>query len=159
MILNKQLWFERRLIYIFSFSCQVKPLNERLREVRGAKMVVDVVQCSQNAPQLKRVVQFVCGNSLVCENLKDARHVAFDGPERLKVRFRCGHAYSACALARSNLKVIKWPLSVLIPSLNLTDDLCIKITLLFWNFLDRVFGRYLVLQVGGDLWWLCSSAL
>ncbi|KAG7329576.1 hypothetical protein KOW79_007750 [Hemibagrus wyckioides] len=65
-------------------NLDVKPLNERLREVRGAKMVVDVVQCSQKAPQLKRVVQFVCGNSLVCENLKDARRVAFDGPERLK---------------------------------------------------------------------------
>ncbi|KAI5105496.1 structural maintenance of chromosomes protein 1B, partial [Silurus meridionalis] len=65
-------------------NLDVKPLNERLREVRGAKMVVDVVQCSHNAPQLKRVVQFVCGNSLVCENLKDARHVAFDGPVRLK---------------------------------------------------------------------------
>ncbi|XP_072519346.1 structural maintenance of chromosomes protein 1B [Salminus brasiliensis] len=62
----------------------VNPLNERLREVRGAKMVVDVVQCSQNAPQLKRVVQFVCGNALVCETLKDARNIAFGGPERLK---------------------------------------------------------------------------
>ncbi|TSS60401.1 Structural maintenance of chromosomes protein 1B [Bagarius yarrelli] len=65
-------------------NLDVKPLNERLREIRQAKMVVDVVQCSQNAPQLKRVVQFVCENSLVCENLRDARHVAFDGPERLK---------------------------------------------------------------------------
>ncbi|KAI4881270.1 hypothetical protein NFI96_033789, partial [Prochilodus magdalenae] len=62
----------------------VSPLNERLREMRGAKMVVDVVQCSQNAPQIKRVVQFVCGNALVCETLKDARNVAFGGPERLK---------------------------------------------------------------------------
>uniref|UniRef100_A0A8B9KSZ5 Structural maintenance of chromosomes protein n=1 Tax=Astyanax mexicanus TaxID=7994 RepID=A0A8B9KSZ5_ASTMX len=62
----------------------VNPLNERLREVRGAKMVVDVVQCSQNAPQLKRVVQFVCGNALVCETLKDARTIAFGGPERRK---------------------------------------------------------------------------
>ncbi|XP_066505148.1 structural maintenance of chromosomes protein 1B [Hoplias malabaricus] len=62
----------------------VSPLNERLREVRGAKMVVDVVQCSQNAPQLKRVVQFVCGNALVCETLKEARNVAFGGPERFK---------------------------------------------------------------------------
>ncbi|XP_051545769.1 structural maintenance of chromosomes protein 1B [Myxocyprinus asiaticus] len=60
----------------------VRPLNERLREVRTAKMVVDVVQCAQNAPQLKRVVQYVCGNSLVCETLRDARHIAFDGPER-----------------------------------------------------------------------------
>uniref|UniRef100_W5L0X5 Structural maintenance of chromosomes 1B n=1 Tax=Astyanax mexicanus TaxID=7994 RepID=W5L0X5_ASTMX len=62
----------------------VNPLNERLREVRGAKLVVDVVQCSQNAPQLKRVVQFVCGNALVCETLKDARTIAFGGPERRK---------------------------------------------------------------------------
>lgn len=68
---------------------QVRPLNERLREVRGAKMVVDVVQCAQNAPQLKRVVQFICGNSLVCETLKDASHIAFDGPERLQVRTFC----------------------------------------------------------------------
>ncbi|KAA0724484.1 Structural maintenance of chromosomes protein 1B [Triplophysa tibetana] len=62
----------------------VRPLNERLREVRGAKMVVDVVQCAQNAPQLKRVVQYVCGNSLVCETLKEACRIAFDGPERLQ---------------------------------------------------------------------------
>ncbi|XP_067292986.1 structural maintenance of chromosomes protein 1B [Pseudorasbora parva] len=62
----------------------VHPLNERLREVQGAKMMVDVVQCSQNAPQLKRVIQFVCGNSLVCETPKDARRIAFDGPERLQ---------------------------------------------------------------------------
>uniref|UniRef100_A0A671LYU1 Structural maintenance of chromosomes protein n=1 Tax=Sinocyclocheilus anshuiensis TaxID=1608454 RepID=A0A671LYU1_9TELE len=62
----------------------VRPLNERLREVQGAKLVVDVVQCAQNAPQLKRVIQYVCGNSLVCETLKDARRIAFDGPERLQ---------------------------------------------------------------------------
>lgn len=48
-------------------------------------MVVDVVQCAPNAPQLKRVIQYVCGNSLVCENLQDARRIAFDGPERLQV--------------------------------------------------------------------------
>lgn len=64
---------------------QVRPLNERLREVQVAKLVVDVVQCAQNAPQLKRVIQYVCGNSLVCETLKDARRIAFDGPERLQV--------------------------------------------------------------------------
>ncbi|CAB1322747.1 unnamed protein product [Coregonus sp. 'balchen'] len=62
----------------------VSPLNERLREVRGAKMMVDVVQCSPTAPQLKKVIQFVCGNALVCETLKEARAIAFDGPERLK---------------------------------------------------------------------------
>ncbi len=65
----------------------MSPLNERLREVRGAKMVVDVVQfnAATGAAQLRKVVQFVCGNTLVCETIKGARSVAFDGQERLKV--------------------------------------------------------------------------
>ncbi|XP_051886650.1 structural maintenance of chromosomes protein 1B-like [Pristis pectinata] len=61
---------------------EVKPINEQLREIKGAKMMIDVVQCV--SPQLKKVVQFVCGNGLVCENLKEARQIAFEGPERLK---------------------------------------------------------------------------
>ncbi|XP_071375604.1 structural maintenance of chromosomes protein 1B [Centroberyx affinis] len=64
----------------------VSPLNERLREVRGAKMVVDVVQCNSStaASQLRKVVQFVCGNAMVCETIKEARSVAFDGSNRIK---------------------------------------------------------------------------
>ncbi|KAJ8381995.1 hypothetical protein SKAU_G00027730 [Synaphobranchus kaupii] len=63
---------------------EVNPLNERLREIRGAKVVVDVVQCAASMPQLKKVVQFVCGNALVCETLKEARQIAFGGTERHK---------------------------------------------------------------------------
>lgn len=59
-------------------------------------MVVDVVQinASTGANQLKKVVQFVCGNTLVCETIKDARSVAFDRQERHKVNlaFGCGFA-------------------------------------------------------------------
>ena len=66
------------------FSLQVKPINEKLREIRGAKMMVDVVQ-TQFAP-LKKVIQFVSGNALICETVKEAKHLAFDGPVRLKVR-------------------------------------------------------------------------
>nr|XP_020449098.1 structural maintenance of chromosomes protein 1B isoform X2 [Monopterus albus] len=64
----------------------VSPLNERLREVPGAKMVVDVVKvtAATGAAQLRKVVQFVCGNALVCETIKEARSVAFDRQERLK---------------------------------------------------------------------------
>uniref|UniRef100_A0A3P9IAM9 Structural maintenance of chromosomes 1B n=1 Tax=Oryzias latipes TaxID=8090 RepID=A0A3P9IAM9_ORYLA len=64
----------------------VSPLNERLREIPGAKMVVDVVQfnMSANAAQLKKVVQYVCGNALVCESIKDARSLAFDQEQRVK---------------------------------------------------------------------------
>ncbi|NWR72799.1 SMC1B protein, partial [Centropus unirufus] len=60
----------------------VKPINEKLREIKGAKMLVDVIQ-TPFAP-LKRVIQFVCGNGLVCETVKEARQIAFDGPVRLK---------------------------------------------------------------------------
>ncbi|XP_038636987.1 structural maintenance of chromosomes protein 1B-like isoform X1 [Scyliorhinus canicula] len=60
----------------------IKSINEQLREIKGAKMMIDVVRCV--SPQLKKVVQFVCGNGLVCENLKEARQIAYEGPERLK---------------------------------------------------------------------------
>nr|XP_025042809.1 structural maintenance of chromosomes protein 1B isoform X3 [Pelodiscus sinensis] len=60
----------------------IKPINEKLREVKGSKMMIDVVQTSF-AP-LKKVIQFVCGNGLVCETVKEARQIAFDGPVRLK---------------------------------------------------------------------------
>uniref|UniRef100_A0A8C6Z1K2 Structural maintenance of chromosomes protein n=1 Tax=Nothoprocta perdicaria TaxID=30464 RepID=A0A8C6Z1K2_NOTPE len=60
----------------------VKPINEKLREIKGAKMMVDVVQTP--FPLLKKVIQFVSGNGLVCETVKEARHIAFDGPVRLK---------------------------------------------------------------------------
>ncbi|XP_075066448.1 structural maintenance of chromosomes protein 1B [Mixophyes fleayi] len=60
----------------------IKPINEKLREIKGSKMMVDVIQCS--SPQLKKVIHFVCGNGLVCDTVKDARRIAFDGPQRLK---------------------------------------------------------------------------
>jgi len=50
-------------------------------------MAVDVVQVNvaTGAVQLRKVVQFVCGNALVCETIKDARSVAFEREERLRV--------------------------------------------------------------------------
>ncbi|XP_073423765.1 structural maintenance of chromosomes protein 1B isoform X2 [Dendrobates tinctorius] len=61
---------------------EIKPINEKLREIKGAKMMIDVVQCS--SASLKKVIQFVCGNGLVCETVKEAKHIAFDGPQRQK---------------------------------------------------------------------------
>ncbi|XP_070267386.1 structural maintenance of chromosomes protein 1B isoform X1 [Myotis yumanensis] len=60
----------------------IKPINERLREIKGCKMVIDVIKTQ--FPQLKKVIQFVCGNGLVCETVEEARRIAFDGPERRK---------------------------------------------------------------------------
>uniref|UniRef100_A0A673UH76 Structural maintenance of chromosomes 1B n=1 Tax=Suricata suricatta TaxID=37032 RepID=A0A673UH76_SURSU len=60
----------------------IKPVNERLREIKGCKMMIDVIKTQ--FPQLKKVIQFVCGNGLVCETVEEARHIAFGGPERRK---------------------------------------------------------------------------
>lgn len=55
----------------------------------GAKMLVDVVQINAavGANQLRKAVHFVCGNTLVCESIKEAKSVAFDRRERNKVNF------------------------------------------------------------------------
>ncbi|KAF3855223.1 hypothetical protein F7725_023278 [Dissostichus mawsoni] len=42
------------------------------------------------AAQLRKVVQFVCGNALVCDTIKEAKSVAFGGRERIKVHSRSG---------------------------------------------------------------------
>ncbi|XP_054029887.1 structural maintenance of chromosomes protein 1B isoform X1 [Dryobates pubescens] len=60
----------------------VKPINEMLREIKGVKLLVDVVQTP--FPRIKKVIQFVSGNALVCETVKEAKQIAFDGPVRLK---------------------------------------------------------------------------
>ncbi|KAF7237699.1 Structural maintenance of chromosomes protein 1B [Varanus komodoensis] len=61
---------------------EVEPINEQLREIKGSKMIIDVIQTS--FLPLKKVILFICGNGLVCETVKEARQLAFDGPHRLK---------------------------------------------------------------------------
>lgn len=72
---------------MFLLPLQVSPLNERLRELPNGKMLIDVVQVSgsHGHPELRKVLQFVCGNTLVCETIEEARSVAFDRQERRKV--------------------------------------------------------------------------
>lgn len=52
-------------------------------------MLVDVVQinASVGLNVLRKAVQFACGNTLVCETIKEAKSVAFDRTERHKVKF------------------------------------------------------------------------
>ncbi|XP_063069988.1 structural maintenance of chromosomes protein 1B [Engraulis encrasicolus] len=61
----------------------VGPVNERLRGLEGSKLLADVVQVAPGAPELRRVLQFVCGNTLVCDTTEEARALAY-GAERLK---------------------------------------------------------------------------
>ena len=66
-----------------SISPQVKPTDEKLRELRGARLVIDVIR--YEPPHIKKALQYACGNALVCENVEDARRIAFGGAYRHKV--------------------------------------------------------------------------
>ncbi|VDP04958.1 unnamed protein product [Soboliphyme baturini] len=64
----------------------VKPISEKLRQLkepRNVKLVVDVLQ--YDPPPIKRALQFVCGNALVCETTEEARRLAFSNTPRYKV--------------------------------------------------------------------------
>lgn len=76
---------EVNVIFCFAFLLvsKVKPTDEKLRELRGAKLVIDVIR--YEPPHIKKALQYACGNALVCENVEDARRIAFGGPYRHKV--------------------------------------------------------------------------
>ncbi|XP_006785864.1 structural maintenance of chromosomes protein 1A [Neolamprologus brichardi] len=50
---------------------EVKPTDEKLRELRGAKLVIDVIR--YEPPHIKKALQYACGNALVCENVEDEK--------------------------------------------------------------------------------------
>ncbi|KAH0628832.1 hypothetical protein JD844_010412 [Phrynosoma platyrhinos] len=60
----------------------VKPTDEKLRELKGAKLVIDVIR--YEPPHIKKALQYACGNALVCDNVEDARRIAFGGHQRHK---------------------------------------------------------------------------
>jgi structural maintenance of chromosome 1 len=64
---------------------EVKPVNEKLRDIndpKNVKLVVDVIR--YDPPCIKKALLFACGNALVCETVEDARKVAFNLSERHK---------------------------------------------------------------------------
>lgn len=69
--------------HLLSFFLQVKPTDEKLRELKGAKLVIDVIR--YEPPHIKKALQYACGNALVCDNVEDARRIAFGGHQRHKV--------------------------------------------------------------------------
>ncbi|XP_052171726.1 structural maintenance of chromosomes protein 1 isoform X1 [Diospyros lotus] len=76
---------ERRLpplTFIPLQSVRIKPIIERLRTLRGtAKLVFDVIQFD---PALERAIMFAVGNTLVCDDLNEAKTLSWSG-ERFKV--------------------------------------------------------------------------
>lgn len=74
----------------------MKPTDEKLRELKGAKLVIDVIR--YEPPHIKKALQYACGNALVCDNVEDARRIAFGGHQRHKV----SHPPSATLLEPPN---------------------------------------------------------
>ncbi|XP_052731326.1 structural maintenance of chromosomes protein 1 isoform X2 [Vigna angularis] len=63
-------------------SVRVKPIMERLRTLGGtAKLVFDVIQFD---PSLEKAILFAVGNTLVCDDLEEAKILSWSG-ERFKV--------------------------------------------------------------------------
>lgn len=53
-----------------------KTINDRLRSVeKGARLAIDVIQFD---PSIERVLQDVCGNALVCDDIKVARNISYE---------------------------------------------------------------------------------
>jgi structural maintenance of chromosome 1 len=70
-------------------SIEYSPINESLRSLGGsAKLVIDVIKC--DSPTIKPALLFACGNSLVCDNMEEARRIAFGSYERRKVEWMNG---------------------------------------------------------------------
>ncbi|KAK0583382.1 hypothetical protein LWI29_036339 [Acer saccharum] len=63
-------------------SVRVKPIVERFRTLGGtAKLIFDVIQFD---PSLEKAILFAVGNTLVCDNLDEAKRLSWSG-ERFRV--------------------------------------------------------------------------
>ncbi|KAK9055706.1 hypothetical protein SSX86_026791 [Deinandra increscens subsp. villosa] len=70
------------LTFIPLHSVRVKPVIEKLRTLGGtAKLIFDVIQFD---PVLDKAILFAVGNTLVCDDLDEAKHLSWTG-ERFKV--------------------------------------------------------------------------
>eukprot|EP00798_Chlamydomonas_sp_ICE-L_P016807 gene16807-23089_t len=100
------------LTFIPLASCKVKPVSEALRSLGGsAKLAVDLVEYE---PAFERAFLFVFGNTLVCDTVEEAKHLAFGGAERHKVVSKDGTQFSKQGLitggtsSNADQRAAKW---------------------------------------------------
>ncbi|ORY83359.1 cohesin complex subunit psm1 [Neocallimastix californiae] len=64
-------------------SISVKPINEKYRSyVKGAHLAIDVIQYDSI---YEKVIQFICGNSMVCDDLSIAKEICYNRKQEIKV--------------------------------------------------------------------------
>ncbi|ORY58944.1 hypothetical protein LY90DRAFT_506096 [Neocallimastix californiae] len=64
-------------------SISVKPINEKYRSyVKGAHLAIDVIQYDSI---YEKVIQFICGNSMVCDDLSIAKDICYNRKQEIKV--------------------------------------------------------------------------
>uniref|UniRef100_UPI00358DE32A structural maintenance of chromosomes protein 1A-like n=2 Tax=Myxine glutinosa TaxID=7769 RepID=UPI00358DE32A len=62
---------------------KVPTLDKKLRDIQGAKLVFDVIRF--NPPKVGQAVLFACGNTLLCDTVENAKHIAFNSADRMRV--------------------------------------------------------------------------
>lgn len=72
---------KRRETFLPLDTLRTKPLNEQYRQLGGSsKLVVDVIK--YNPAPIKKALLFTCGSAVVCDNMDEARKLAFNSGER-----------------------------------------------------------------------------
>ncbi|ORX45611.1 hypothetical protein BCR36DRAFT_585625 [Piromyces finnis] len=63
-------------------SISVKPINEKYRSyIKGAHLAVDVIQYDSI---YEKVIQFICGNSIICDDINIAKEICYKRKQEVK---------------------------------------------------------------------------
>lgn len=81
---------------------RAEPIREHLRDLKnlpGVKLIFDVISVPNNDSNIRRALQFVCGNSMVCDTPEQAREIAYG------IALSPGERYRAVALDGTQFQV------------------------------------------------------
>lgn len=96
-------------IFLFFDYLEVKFIDEKFWELKGVKLVIDVI-CYELF-YIKKVLQYVCGNVFVCDNVEDVCCIVFGGYQCYKIVVLDGILFQKLGVifgGVSDLKVKVW---------------------------------------------------